>query len=577
MLLASGCPSADDAAATADRPTVSLPPPLVGGASELPTPEPVDPEQWRLTTPPGEHAPWLRLVYAQDTRAELEACGCPGAASGGYARRLVLLDGLRAWLPDVLLLEGPVSLSKVIGGTESVASQDRARAREIIGLLGVTGVEAFFPGQPDFAVLAPKELASAATSAGVKVVATNLAPAVRPPSVSRFHAWEQDGRRVLILGLLGSPRSDVERKLSPVVDVLEATRAVIEEAGPADVVVAFTAANLRERRTWLEGGLPVDVLLAPFESPTDQAERWVDSDTWSVRADPLGRALRRVDIALTGTERGVARRPLEEQHVRNLAARERAWLDQHRLMMDLEARIAEGTDPRERAEGLDGAVRVDPTTDPDAIREVLARIVLERGKSLSALPAGSTRRHVVAADLLALPESLPEDPAVAARLDAYQAKWIDTIGAEFAAAEPPSDGGAYVGMDACVSCHQPIYAGWTHSAHGRAYRDIYERGEHRNPDCLGCHTTGFGVPGGFADPSDTSLFNVQCEACHGPMDRHVREAQRPGFKPGGGATVTEQTCLRCHDPANSPSFDYAEYLPRIGHPGVGAPAGGAPR
>ena len=575
MALCAGCPDPEAVAPAAIVPTVALPPPLVGGEPLTPSAaDAVDPSLWALPAAADEppHAPWLRLLYSQDARAEIEACGCPGAPSGGFSRRATMLAQATRWLPDVLVVEGPTSISKVIGGTESVSPRDRARAREILSLLGATGTTAFFPGQPDFAVLPPATLLETASASGLGVVVTNLDPAARPAGMLESITWQRDGARILFLGLLGNPRSDTEQLRSPSTEVVSAVRAVLEREAAADVVVAFTAAGVRERRGWLDAGLPVDLLLAPFGSPTDRSERWTD-DVYEVRADPLGRAVRRVDIVLSGRQRGLHRQPDDSLHVRNLATREGAWLRQRRQLDELEAAVARGEDPRVRGRGFDGAVRVDPATDPEEVQASLARVRLERDESLGALMAGQTQHHLAAADLLPLDEVLAEDPSIRARIDAYHAKWIEAISQDLPTPEQAEQAGQYAGMDSCVACHAPIYAQWPQSKHARAYRDIYERGQHRNPDCLGCHTTGFGVPGGFSDPSDSSLLNVQCEACHGPMARHVREAQRPGLRPRGGAEITESTCRRCHDAANSPAFDYDGYLPRIAHPGVGGPGG----
>jgi hypothetical protein len=60
---------------------------------------------------------------------------------------------------------------------------------------------------------------------------------------------------------------------------------------------------------------------------------------------------------------------------------------------------------------------------------------------------------------------------------------------------------------------------------------------------------------------------VQCEACHGPGSEHVED-------PNGGhirKEVTATMCMRCHEAANSPRFDYGKYRPFIVGPGHGEP------
>ena len=47
------------------------------------------------------------------------------------------------------------------------------------------------------------------------------------------------------------------------------------------------------------------------------------------------------------------------------------------------------------------------------------------------------------------------------------------------------------------------------------------------------------------------VWNVQCEECHGPGLQHARD----GTYRGAG----EATCRKCHDPDNSPEFDYELY------------------
>jgi hypothetical protein len=125
----------------------------------------------------------------------------------------------------------------------------------------------------------------------------------------------------------------------------------------------------------------------------------------------------------------------------------------------------------------------------------------------------------------------------------------------------------YAGRGSCTECHAPLDAHWTRTPHALAWKSLVDRGEEHNPDCLPCHTTGFAQPGGFVDPvEDRSLLNVQCEACHGPMLVHSQQSERSPVRRDPGFRVTQATCRRCHDPANSPRFDFSTYLPRVSHP-----------
>ena len=59
-----------------------------------------------------------------------------------------------------------------------------------------------------------------------------------------------------------------------------------------------------------------------------------------------------------------------------------------------------------------------------------------------------------------------------------------------------------------------------------------------------------------------------CESCHGPGSLHVENPSPDTItgKPG------EKVCVTCHNPENSPHFDFATYLPRVLGPGHGQPA-----
>lgn len=125
---------------------------------------------------------------------------------------------------------------------------------------------------------------------------------------------------------------------------------------------------------------------------------------------------------------------------------------------------------------------------------------------------------------------------------------------------------AYVGSDACRSCHEQEFATWSASPHARAIASLQAKGEAGNATCQACHVTALGKPGGFpkdAPPGEhADLARVGCESCHGPGGNHVGEsAPRIGTIVSLGdkcdSCVILQICGGCHDQANDPEFEFA--------------------
>lgn len=116
----------------------------------------------------------------------------------------------------------------------------------------------------------------------------------------------------------------------------------------------------------------------------------------------------------------------------------------------------------------------------------------------------------------------------------------------------------YVGVESCKKCHQKAYESWADTPHAAAYATIAETDQWNDPDCLLCHTTGYGemsdVETGMIEPR---FWNVQCESCHGMGTGHSRSP--------GAAAVAEHVCTDCHNQSNSPDFDYEAYLGHVVH------------
>jgi 2',3'-cyclic-nucleotide 2'-phosphodiesterase (5'-nucleotidase family) len=162
----------------------------------------------------------------------------------------------------------------------------------------------------------------------------------------------------------------------------------------------------------------------------------------------------------------------------------------------------------------------------------------------------------------------------AAEMTQIIGKFKDTLrdrNLEFAAEEGMEPiGGAstadlYVGQQACASCHANSHKVSEAAAHMRAYQTLVEKKSEFDPDCLRCHTVGYGVRDGFINLQRTpKLAGIQCESCHGRGADHIKLAQ--AGKPSRTLrVVTPNSCIRCHDQENSENFKYETYWPKIRH------------
>jgi hypothetical protein len=82
-------------------------------------------------------------------------------------------------------------------------------------------------------------------------------------------------------------------------------------------------------------------------------------------------------------------------------------------------------------------------------------------------------------------------------------------------------------------------------------------------DCLGCHSTAFGVPENRRAATFHMEDGVQCEACHGPGGHHI-EAAAKGEGAGTIARGNLESCAaNCHrhKPSHAPFID-RDFVPQ---------------
>ncbi len=124
---------------------------------------------------------------------------------------------------------------------------------------------------------------------------------------------------------------------------------------------------------------------------------------------------------------------------------------------------------------------------------------------------------------------------------------------------PPGSGnsgltGRYVGAERCSQCHARIHEMWNETLHSKALVTLEAIGQGSNPDCIGCHTVGFGEEGGFVSRALTNaLAGVQCESCHGPGGEHAMNVSDESLRPPKNISAT--VCGKCHTGSHHPNFE----------------------
>lgn len=149
----------------------------------------------------------------------------------------------------------------------------------------------------------------------------------------------------------------------------------------------------------------------------------------------------------------------------------------------------------------------------------------------------------------------------------------------------------YIGSEACKKCHEDAYDIWKKSGHSHAYDTLVNAKNPGNrqfdPECIVCHTIGFGYQTGFVDAVKTPKFkDVGCESCHGPASLHARNPNdvewQKRVNPWRHMPVPRDQqllaidlmCQKCHDQENDVHWTgggFKRKWPKVEHPSPKAP------
>jgi 2',3'-cyclic-nucleotide 2'-phosphodiesterase (5'-nucleotidase family) len=202
----------------------------------------------------------------------------------------------------------------------------------------------------------------------------------------------------------------------------------------------------------------------------------------------------------------------------------------------------------------------DPFTKPFIQEDAPIGFSGAEGKNLGVARFELRNRRVRLSEYstIKLDAALEDSPAMTAILQDYR----HMVRAEKLVESVPTvehDKGPFTGNAACSECHGDSALLFAGDKHAHAFDSLAAKGDDYDPECVRCHTVGFGYVTGFVSHESTpELEHVGCENCHGPGSTHARNPLEEGY-----GHVSEETCTACHDLANSPNFVYEEYLQKL--------------
>jgi nitrate/TMAO reductase-like tetraheme cytochrome c subunit len=183
------------------------------------------------------------------------------------------------------------------------------------------------------------------------------------------------------------------------------------------------------------------------------------------------------------------------------------------------------------------------------------------------------RVEAIKGEVSLVSDQIPQDDAIAALAIAYR----DEIRRTKLAIDDPATlqedmvpgvqaRAAYAGTESCAQCHAGAMQAWAKSGHAHAFASLFAFKADADPNCISCHTVGFGNPSGYERKwAGAKLADVGCESCHGPGSQHVAERTAGDevtmrFRPIGAGD-----CQKCHHGEFSRPFAWDEFWPLIEH------------
>jgi hypothetical protein len=535
-----------------------------------------------LSPATAERGTVIALLYASNMQGEYEHCGCPSHPLGGLVRRATVIDRARGQSDGVLIVDaGDMLLPEIFHSDKlraAAPTEVERRARLVLSAYARMGINAYLPAERDLGV-GPAKLKQLVKAFHIPTVASNLVDQDDRPLFDRDRIVTVAGVPIGIFGVVQPLPED--QALWAKWNV----RATDPTVSARDEVASLKARGAKMIVALLHVGAP---------AVTRKLLEDVPGITWAVQGhagqqletpDTVGGA-RLVDAMGTGKLAGRLDIHVVDGTASFKDKGERAQMmmivsDHRRQLADLQRRADEDKTNQMRAyydlrkNGLTAAIE----------KETML------GQRLPPVIHGSWYEN----QIIPLDESIPDHPAVAMLVAAYNAenarraeaglpvgiKMHDPNAAVPMPPPPLPPGSAaapsttvpavrYAGSAACAGCHEPAWRLYQTTKHAHALAALHPTKRDRDPTCVGCHVTGYLLPGGTTDISVATirLKNVGCESCHGPSLEHVTSEDKKGTT---HRQVAATVCRGCHTPdQTNGEFDDQSFRQAILGPGHGA-------
>lgn len=525
----------------------------------------------------------LVLLYTGNINGYIEPCGCVAGQIGGIDRIAGYIEQERAALGGRgLFIDTGDLFAEGLIADANIRDQLAVKGKGLLTAWKRLGCDGLALGEAEVGV-GIDVLASLAADAGLTILAGNVIGADGERPFAESLILERGGLKIGIFSLLGEtmsepkPKKDKQRlKRYDMVELLaeqgytlepwqDRAEALIAELRPkVDLLLCASHLGFNRNVELAEKHPELDLVFGGHFGSSEGQTTMVGNTpvvTNRLRGSRVGRMhwwLPEPDEYLAKRNGGVPG-PLVDDSA----------YDEAMIGVEVSRQVYGELTGMERKYGTEEWQRKRDT------QEAMYRLSKEDLAKLDPNPSGNRFSN----NQVPMHHGIPRSSHALSVVDTYHqethALWAER--AQDAVPIPPEER-HFKGSQACIECHETQYEFWLGTRHSRAFATLQATSQETDAECIGCHTIGYQVEGGFPTPALVSGYeDVQCAACHGAGAAHMSGG--PSYLLPDLINSGLNGCARCHRDEHDPDFEQKGALklplvmcPPLAPPGATSPA-----